>query len=183
VRVIAATNVDPADAVQKGKLREDLYYRLNVFAIQLPPLRERREDLGPLVASLTRALAQRLELPVPAISRAVLARLEAHDWPGNVRELMSSLETAMILGRGNGLELADALSHRPKRALASGPPRFESAVRVAIEGALRATRGKIYGADGAASRLGLKPGTLQSKMRKLGIERRDFVASRQPDET
>ncbi|MCU1279075.1 MAG: Formate hydrogenlyase transcriptional activator, partial [bacterium] len=150
--------------VENGTFREDLYYRLDVFTIQLPPLRERRGDLGPLVASLIGELAQKLELPVPSISRSLLARLEAHDWPGNVRELMNSLETAMILGRGDGLELPDEFSRRAKRELASGAPRFESAVRVAIEEALRATRGKIYGSDGAASRLGLKPGTLQDRV-------------------
>jgi formate hydrogenlyase transcriptional activator len=175
VRLIVATNRRLSAMVENGTFREDLYYRLDVFTIQLPPLRERRGDLGPLVASLTRELAQKLELPVPSISRSLLARLEAHDWPGNVRELMNSLETAMILGRGDGLELPDEFSRRAKRELASGALRFESAVRVAIEEALRATRGKIYGSDGAASRLGLKPGTLQSKMRKLGIERNNFV--------
>lgn len=82
------------------------------------------------------AHAQKLELPVPSISRSLLSRLEAHDWPGNVRELMNSLETAMILGRGDGLELPDEFSRRAKRELASSPLRFESAVRVAIEEAL-----------------------------------------------
>ncbi|HEV7555472.1 MAG TPA: sigma 54-interacting transcriptional regulator [Kofleriaceae bacterium] len=175
IRLIAATNRRLSALVDNGAFREDLFYRLDVFTIQLPPLRERRGDLGPLVAALTRELAQRLELPVPSISRSLLARLEDHDWPGNVRELMNSLETAMILGGGDGLELPEEFSRRTKRDGASAAPRFESAVRVAIEEALRATRGKIYGSGGAAARLGLKPGTLQSKMRKLGIERRHFV--------
>ncbi|MCX5743050.1 MAG: sigma 54-interacting transcriptional regulator [Proteobacteria bacterium] len=175
VRLIAATNRLLSAMVEQGAFREDLYYRLEVFTIQLPALRERRGDLGPLVASLTRELAQKLQLPVPSISRSLLSRLDAHDWPGNVRELMNLLETAMILGRGDGLELPEEYARRAKGALASGVPRFESAVRVAIEEALRATRGKIYGADGAASRLGLKPGTLQSKMRKLGILRSAFA--------
>lgn len=175
VRLVAATNRRLSGMVANGTFREDLYYRLEVFTIQLPPLRERRGDLGPLVASLTRQLARRLELPAPSISRSLLGRLEAHDWPGNVRELMNSLETAMILGRGNGLELPDEFSRRANPDITSGTPRFESAVRVAIEEALRATRGKIYGSAGAASRLGLKPGTLQSKMRKLGIVRGDFA--------
>jgi transcriptional regulator of acetoin/glycerol metabolism len=112
---------------------------------------------------------------MPAIPRSFLARLESHDWPGNVRELMNTLETAMILGGGDGLQLPDDFSRRSKRREAHEAPRFEAAVRVAIEDALRATRGKIYGSNGAAARLGLKPGTLQSKMRKLGILRDRFV--------
>jgi transcriptional regulator of acetoin/glycerol metabolism len=95
-----------------------------------------------------------------------------------VRELVNTLETAMILGGGDGLELPEQLSRRPRRDRAAGAPRFESAVRIAIEEALWATRGKIYGTDGAAARLGLKPGTLQSKMRKLGIERTGFVLAK-----
>ncbi len=177
VRLIAATNRRLSSMVQEGSFREDLYYRLDVFAIHVPPLRDRKGDLGPLVAALARELAQKLDAPVPTISRAFLTRLEAHDWPGNVRELMNVLETAMILGGGDALELAGDFPRRRRRgeAATTDTPRFDSAVRIAIEEALRVTRGKIYGADGAASRLGLKPGTLQSKMRKLGIQRAAFV--------
>jgi transcriptional regulator with GAF, ATPase, and Fis domain len=177
VRLIAATNRRLSAMVPEGAFREDLYYRLDVFAIHIPPLRERRGDLGPLVSTLARDLAQKLALPVPSISRAFLTRLEAHDWPGNVRELMNTLETAMILGGGSGLELPDDFPRRSKRGDVGcpDPRRFESAVRLAIEDALRATRGKIYGSDGAAARLGLPPGTLQSKMRRLGVQRGSFV--------
>jgi transcriptional regulator with GAF, ATPase, and Fis domain len=176
VRLVAATNRRLGEMVEHGAFREDLYYRLDVFAIRVPPLRERRGDLGPLVASLTKELATKLRLPPPSISRATLARLEAHDWPGNVRELMNVLETAMILGGGDGLELPDELVRRTKRRVDDAAPTFTSAARAAIEDALRATNGRIYGARGAAARLGLKPGTLQSKMRKLGIERGSFVS-------
>jgi transcriptional regulator with GAF, ATPase, and Fis domain len=178
VRLIAATNRQLSAMVPDGAFREDLYYRLDVFAIHLPPLRDRRGDLGPLVADLARELAQKLALPVPSISRAFLTRLEAHDWPGNVRELMNTLETAMILGGGDALELPDDFPRRSRPGAAStlSALRFESAVRLAIEEALRVTRGKIYGSGGAAARLGLKPGTLQSKMRKLGIDRNRFVS-------
>ncbi|MEO7736280.1 MAG: hypothetical protein ABIY55_35305 [Kofleriaceae bacterium] len=150
------------------------------LAARLPPLRERRGDLGPLVAALTRELAHKLALPVPAISRVLLTRLEAHDWPGNVRELASALETAMILGGGQRLALPDELARRSTSKPPRDPeaaPRLDAAVRAAIEDALRATRGKIYGGDGAAARLGLKPGTLQRKMRKLGIERAPFASA------
>jgi len=173
VRVIAATHRPLAALVRAGQFREDLYYRLDVFAIALPPLRERAEDLGPLVAALVADLATRLGIAAPPISRAVMARLASHDWPGNVRELANVLESALILGGGRALELLDTLG----RARHGARPAFETAVREAIESALRATRGKIYGRDGAAARLGLKPPTLQSKMRKLGIDRARFLSS------
>jgi formate hydrogenlyase transcriptional activator len=176
VRLIAATNRSLAGMVADSTFREDLYYRLDVFSIRVPALRERRGDLAPLVSSLVDQLSRKLGFPPPPVTRAVLAKLDAHDWPGNVRELMNVLEAALILGGGRSLELPEELASRarPKRKDESGRPRFESAIREAIEQSLRATRGKIYGSDGAASRLGLKPGTLQSKMRKLGIRREDF---------
>jgi transcriptional regulator with GAF, ATPase, and Fis domain len=173
VRLIAATNRPLAKMVEDGTFREDLYYRLDVFAIRVPPLRERRGDLAPLVSTLVAQLADKLGLDPPPITRATLSKLDAHEWPGNVRELMNVLETALILGGGRSLELPEEFAKRATRDVAERP-RFESAVREAIEQSLRATRGKIYGTDGAAARLGLKPGTLQSKMRKLGIRREDF---------
>jgi formate hydrogenlyase transcriptional activator len=171
VRLIAATNRDLRAMVKTGKFREDLLYRLDVFAIRIPPLRERRADLAPLAAALTAELAHKLSLPLPALTRSALARLAAHDWPGNVRELANTLEAAMILGSGKMLVLPDELPR-----VATDPLRLDASVRAAIEDALRATRGKIYGRGGAAERLGLPPGTLQSKMRKLGIERARFTA-------
>jgi DNA-binding NtrC family response regulator len=143
----------------------------------VPPLRERRGDLAPLASTLVAQLADKLGLETPAITRATLSKLDAHDWPGNVRELMNVLETALILGGGRALELPEEFAKRVTRDVdAAARPRFENAVRETIEQSLRATRGKIYGTDGAAARLGLKPGTLQSKMRKLGIRREDFCA-------
>jgi transcriptional regulator with GAF, ATPase, and Fis domain len=183
VRLIAATNRQLAAMVATGTFREDLYYRLDVFAIRVPPLRERRGDLAPLVSALVAQLADKLGIEAPPITRAILSKLDAHDWPGNVRELMNVLETALILGGGHALELPSEIGRRPSRTASDAThPRFEGAVRAAIEESLRATRGKLYGTDGAAARLGLKPGTLQSKMRKLGIRREDFtqVESRAP---
>jgi formate hydrogenlyase transcriptional activator len=174
VRLIAATNRKLAAMVSDGTFREDLYYRLDVFSIDVPPLRERRADLAPLANALIAQLAQKLKIEAPHVTRTALAKLEAYDWPGNVRELMNVLETSLILGGGRSLELPEELARRrTTRASATGP-RFEYAMRGTIEESLRATRGKIYGADGAAVRLGLKPGTLQSKMKKLGIRREDF---------
>ena len=174
VRLIAATNRPLAALVENGTFREDLYYRLDVFAIRVPPLRERRGDLAPLVSALVVQLAAKLGIDAPPVTRATLSKLDAYDWPGNVRELMNVLETALILGGGRSLELPEEFATRAARGADKVRPRFEHAVREAIEQSLRATRGKIYGTDGAAARLGLKPGTLQSKMRKLGIRREDF---------
>jgi formate hydrogenlyase transcriptional activator len=175
VRLIAATNRSLAGMVSQGTFREDLYYRLDVFSIRVPSLRERRGDLAPLVSGLVAQLSKKLGFAPPPVTRSVLGKLEAHGWPGNVRELMNVLEAALILGVGHALELPEEFAIRTKKINeGSGRPRFENAIRVAIEESLRATRGKIYGGDGAAARLGLKPGTLQSKMRKLGIRREDF---------
>jgi transcriptional regulator with GAF, ATPase, and Fis domain len=157
VRVIAATNRDLRAMVRAGAFREDLLYRLDVFSIAVPPLRERHEDLPVLVATIARQLAEQLDLPMAIPD---LARLAAHDWPGNVRELRNAIETAMILGG----QLPAQLGQR-----ASGG--IDGAVRGAIEAALVATGGKLYGRDGAAARLGIPPTTLQSKMKKLGIAR------------
>ena len=171
VRVIAATNRPLAALVEAGRFRRDLYYRLDVLTIALPPLRDRREDLAPLAAALLASLATRLDLPVPRLTRAHLARLEAHDWPGNVRELANVLEAALVLGAGRELELPAGLGAAPPARLRP----FDESVRRAIEAALRASRGKLYGPGGAAERLGLEPTTLQSKMRRLGIERARFT--------
>jgi formate hydrogenlyase transcriptional activator len=177
VRLIAATNRPLSAMVASGAFREDLYYRLHVFGIRVPSLRDRRGDFGPLVSTLVGELVSKLGVEPPPVTRATLSKLEAHDWPGNVRELMNVLETALILGAGRSLELPEEfVRHSTRKASDAASPRFEGAVREAIEESLRATRGKIYGMDGAAARLGLKPGTLQSKMRKLGIRRDDFFS-------
>jgi transcriptional regulator with GAF, ATPase, and Fis domain len=175
VRLIAATNRNLAAMVSDGTFREDLYYRLDVFMIRVPPLRERRADFAALASTLIGQLAVKLDISPPLVTRAALGRLEAYDWPGNVRELMNVLETALILGGGGSLELPEEFARRTSRKSTEvAGPRFSLAMRTAIEESLRVTRGKIYGTDGAAARLGLKPGTLQSKMKKLGIRRDDF---------
>jgi len=169
VRLVAATHRSLAHMVATGAFREDLYYRLDVFALAVPPLRERRADLPALAAQL---LAELSPHP-PPLTRAALAKLAAHDWPGNVRELRNVLETALILGDGGALVLPDELA-RVRPAAPTGTE-LDAAIRDAITAALRATRGKLYGANGAAARLGLPPATLQSKMKKLGIARRAFT--------
>ncbi len=168
VRLVAATLRPLRSMVAAGTFREDLLFRLDVLAIDVPPLRERTGDLAPLIAACGRVLGDKLGLPPPVVSRAQLAKLAAHDWPGNVRELMNAIERTMILG--HPLTVGDQ-----PRGGTRADARLEASVRAAIEDALRSTRGKIYGAGGAAERLGLEPSTLQSKMKKLGIDRARFV--------
>lgn len=158
VRVIAATHRD----LRGESFREDLYYRLAVFQIEVPPLRDRHEDIAPLAAALIGELSRD---PVPLSARD-LAVLETYDWPGNVRELRNVLETMLVIGE---------LPVLAGRAEVHANTSLDAATREAIEGALRATRGKIYGATGAAARLGLPPATLQSKMKRLGIDRARFT--------
>jgi formate hydrogenlyase transcriptional activator len=162
VRVIAATHRD----LRSGAFREDLYYRLAVFQIEVPPLRTRREDIAPLATALIAELAQKLGVPPTTLSTTDLVALESYDWPGNVRELRNVIETMLVIGE------LPAFAHRT--ALHANTS-LDAATREAIEDALRTTRGKIYGASGAAARLGLPPATLQSKMKKLGIDRVAFT--------
>ena len=117
VRVMAATNVDPADAVQSGKLREDLYYRLNVFTIALPPLRDRREDVPLLVQTFIDEFNQRDQKAVKAVDPEAMRRLEAYGWPGNVRELRNVIERAVILAKGDFIEA----KHLPPLAVSGAP--------------------------------------------------------------
>ncbi len=182
VRVVAATNRSLSQMVHDNTFREDLYFRLNVFSIEIPPLRERPEDIAPLVHHLLTVIAKKLRVqPLPTISSAVLAKLEAYSWPGNTRELANVLETSIILGHGHELELpanfGDGASViREGEGIVHIPTTLDAAIRQAIESALRASGAKIYGANGAARALGLNPATLQSKMRKLGISRVAFLA-------
>jgi len=183
VRVIAATHRDLEKMVEDGTFRADLYYRLNVFPLLMPPLRDRPEDIPALVRHLVSAIAARLGRAAPEVCPDDLARLCRMPWPGNVRELENALERAIILSHDDTLRLpptqiplaaptSSSLAARP----ATEPHSLDDIVRRAIEQALAATGGKLYGANGAAALLGLKPSTLQSKMQKLGIERAPFTA-------
>jgi transcriptional regulator with GAF, ATPase, and Fis domain len=172
VRVIGATHRPLEEMVAQGTFRADLYYRLQVFPIIIPPLRERIPDLEPLVRVILDKLAAKHGRPAPEVSEATRARLRAHPWPGNVRELENVIERALVLSTGPELVLPAGFSALPRTtADAASPATYRDAMRLCIERALRASGGKIYGEDGAAAVLGLKPTTLQSKMRKLGIQR------------
>ena len=183
VRVVAATNRDLGARVEDGSFRADLFYRLSVFPIRLPPLRERREDISLLAEHFLEQHARRQHIAVPALGDDVMAQLEAHEWPGNVRELQNVIERGIILAKEGVIRL-DMLPRPLRRKRLPGPPTpsgprsapadapaLSDVQRQAILDALTATDWRVAGPDGAAARLGLKPTTLHSKMKKLGIRR------------
>jgi transcriptional regulator with GAF, ATPase, and Fis domain len=177
VRVIAATNRDLMDAVTAGHFRRDLYYRLSVFPVTLPPLRERLEDIPILAAHFVQVLSQRLHVPAPVLTADDVAVLQQYDWPGNVRELQNVIERAMILSRGGALTIdlptasVSAAESKADRASLLKRHELKALEREAIENALHASGGRIYGKGGAAERLGMKPTTLASRISALGIRR------------
>jgi formate hydrogenlyase transcriptional activator len=177
VRLVAATNVDLMQRVAEGQFRRDLYYRLNVFPLTIPPLRERREDIPLLVRYFAQKYARRMKKPIDSIPVKSMAALSEYDWPGNVRELENYIERAVILSRGSELQIAmsnlKARANLPSVTPANGMATLESAEREHIVRALGETKWVIGGPTGAASRLGMKRTTLQSRMRKLGITRPD----------
>ena len=171
VRLVAATNRNLEDAVVDGTFRSDLYYRLNVFPIVLPPLRERPEDIPELVRYCVQRFSRRLNKPIETIPAETMEILTRYDWPGNVRELENAIERAIILSPGQVLRVrASDFQRREAAAPANGT--LEATEREAIIRALRETNGVLGGPHGAAARLGMKRTTLQSRMRKLGIPSR-----------
>ena len=173
VRVIAATNQDLAQLVSAKLFRADLYYRLNVIPICLPPLRERRDDIPELVAHFVRKFSARLNKPIEAIPEEVIEFLKDHDWPGNIRELQNFVERAVVMSPGRVLRPAlTELKRMTRPALPADSRTLAAAERDHILEVLRQTDGTIGGQQGAATRLGLPRTTLVYKMRKLGIEHR-----------
>jgi formate hydrogenlyase transcriptional activator len=173
VRILAATNRDLARRARDGSFRADLYYRLNVFPITLPPLRHRKEDLPLLVQHFVRRYAEKYGKHIAAIPAHAMNALEAHDWPGNVRELQHVIERAVILTRGAELAL-DAEVLDPALSRQPGPPAIETleaAERAHILKALEACGWRVSGKGGAAELLGLRPSTLDFRMKKRGIKR------------
>ncbi|MCU0304440.1 MAG: sigma-54 dependent transcriptional regulator [Thermoanaerobaculales bacterium] len=191
VRVVAATHRDLAGMVGEGRFREDLWYRLAVFAIDLPALRERPEDLPALAAHFAQRACRRFGLPPMTPTRADLGLLGAYSWPGNVRELQTVIDRAAILGDGERLDIAAALG-RGAVSVATAPPEtrapgpstapspelatLDEVVRRHIERALAETQGRIEGRFGAARLLAVNPHTLRSRMRRLGVDWRRFRA-------
>jgi PAS domain S-box-containing protein len=174
-RLIAATNRDLGKMVADRQFRSDLYYRLKVFPITLPPLRERREDIPLLVRYFVAKHARKLNRRIETIPADVMRALTRWDWPGNIRELENFIERAVILSSGPALRAPLAELEIPLHAPPPGDATLQATEREHILRVLRETKGVIAGPRGAAARLGLKRTTLNSKMKKLGIERQDFV--------
>ncbi len=185
VRVIAATNRELAGEVERGRFRQDLYYRLNVFPITVPPLRERKDDLKLLASHLLDAIATQMRREKPRLTQANIEDLRAYDWPGNVRELRNVLERAVITAREGALffDLPTTAASAPWRPGYGGtpdPPAMPGILSEAemrrrerdnILAALETTDWKVYGSGAAADLLGIKPTTLASRIKKLGLRR------------
>jgi len=170
VRLIAATHRDLRDMIRDEKFREDLFYRFNVFPIEIPPLRERREDIPLLVSYFVSKLSRRMGKQINSISRQAMDSLTNCPWKGNVRELANFIERAVIVTRGQELEVPlGTLRTSSETVAVSSSSTFRQAESSVIIGALRAATGRIAGKGGAAERLGLKRTTLQNKIRRLGI--------------
>jgi formate hydrogenlyase transcriptional activator len=169
VRLVAATNRDLVDMVKRGVFRIDLYYRLNVFPIGVPPLRQRREDIPALATHFVERVSQKMAKRIDHISADTMAALQAYDWPGNIRELQNLIERAVILA-DKGV-LPNPLPAAVERVLAAPPPTFRDSQRRVILDALESVGWVVGGPRGAAAKLGLNRTTLINKMKRLRISR------------
>ena len=170
VRVVAATNRDLKKAIREGTFRDDLFYRLDMLTVTLPPLRDRREDIPVLAAHFASRCAQNLRRPVPILSDEVIAHLQGYSWPGNVRELEHVIQRAVVLCEDDVIQVADV----PLEPLASAAPIEGAEIedeKQQIVAALLATNWRIYGERGAAHLLGMHPERLRSRMRVYGLQR------------
>ena len=185
VRIIAATNRDLEAESSAGRFRQDLYYRLGVFPIQVPPLRDRTADIGLLATHFVQHFCRQLHLPPRKLTRGDVETLNRYDWPGNIRELQNVIERALIRSRGGRLEfdLGKPLPRRAPKDLEHSAQVDAQTVLTAAEireleranvaRALAQTNGQVYGTRGAAALLGMKPTTLWSRLRSLGISTSD----------
>jgi formate hydrogenlyase transcriptional activator len=171
VRLVAATNRNLADMVKQSKFRNDLYYRLNVFPILLPPLRARREDIPALVAHFVEIFGRRMGKQIEHIPREAISALSSYQWPGNIRELQNFIERSVILSDGTVLRPPLAELKDSSDAEAPAAITLEEAERDHIRKTLETTRGVVAGPNGAAARLGIPRSTLYFRMQKLGISR------------
>ena len=182
IRVIAATHRNLEEMIRSERFREDLWFRLNVFPIIIPPLRQRREDIPALVHHFVEKKSRELKLPgIPKPATGVIDDLTRYNWPGNVRELENVVERALIMDRTGPLDFKDLLTKRSDHGGSAAPAqrehfhKLDEMMSLHIRRALNLTEGKIHGPDGAAELLGINPSTLRSRMKKLGIDylRRD----------
>ena len=176
IRLIAATNRNLEEMVKMKQFREDLWFRLNVFPIRIPPLRERKEDIPALVHHFVERKSRELRLPAsPPLARGVIDRLMAYHWPGNVRELENVIERALILSKGTPLTFDDLTEGKPDESgfirgeTQDAPLRLDEAMSQHIRRVLEMTKGKVHGKGGAAELLGINPSTLRNRMNQLGI--------------
>jgi formate hydrogenlyase transcriptional activator len=179
-RVVAATNRDLEEAAREGRFRTDLLFRLNVFPIRVPPLRERSEDIPILAEYFASQFGRKVGKAARTIAESAMAALSAYHWPGNIRELQNVVERAVILARGSVLDLSNF--ELPGLGSESPPaaPSGSEDERRQTERALTASRGRVSGPDGAANALGVPPSTLESRIRRLGIDKHAF-RRRPPD--
>jgi formate hydrogenlyase transcriptional activator len=196
--LVAATNRDLEEMVAKKEFRSDLFYRLNVFPIRIPPLRDRREDIPLLVSYFVQKFAKEMQKSIEAVPAAAMKGLTAWDWPGNIRELENFIERAVLLTRGKSLEaplaelrktrldpLPHAAMHETRQATGERTSSSSNRASVADEytrkqhdqivQALAASKGRVGGADGAAARLGMNRTTLLSRMKKFGIYAKQYA--------
>jgi len=171
VRLVAATHRNLVEMVKRNEFRSDLYYRLNVFPVPLPPLRARREDIRALVEHFVEIYARRMGRQIDEISPETMSELTSYPWPGNIRELQNFIERSVILTSGNVLESPLASLRNAAEAQSLGPITMEDAERDHIRKTLEQTRWVVSGPNGAAARLGIKRSTLYFRMQKLGISR------------
>jgi formate hydrogenlyase transcriptional activator len=198
IRLVAATNRDLETMISAREFRSDLYYRLHVFPIRIPPLRKRKEDIPQLVSYFVQKFAKQMQKKIETISPAVMRGLTAWDWPGNIRELENFIERAVIVTRGRSLEAPVAELRKTNTVeitrsedgklepipgertnsqddKASVADEYERRQRDEIIRALRACQGRVGGADGAAARLGMNRTTFVSRMKKLGIYAKQYA--------
>ena len=180
VRVIAATNRDLTAAIAAGTFRADLFYRLNVFPIEVPPLRKRKEDIPTLVEYFVKRYAQKAGKQIPKIDMNTLERCQSYAWPGNIRELQNIVERSVILSNGDTfwIEKAWLANVQPPRQESAGPlpNTLQNQEREIIETALAESKGKVAGPEGAAAKLGIPRSTLDSKIKQLKIKKHKFIS-------
>jgi transcriptional regulator with GAF, ATPase, and Fis domain len=178
VRMIAATNRNMKREVEKGRFREDLWYRLNVFPITVPPLRQRKEDIPPMVEHFVGAFSKKIGKVITSISAATSKKLQDHSWPGNVRELANVIERGVINAQGPVLHITDQFAQASAAGMTDINQTLEDVEKEHITHVLDQTGWRIEGPGGAAKILGLNPSTLRTRMVKLGIQKniRSFSA-------